>query len=216
MELLNACKEIAKHYYGGKGIFAYEAFEDINARFFEGELPTPLIQWALTAHGRCLGLTASNKLPVITLHPSLLGGTEKKSPWGVDPALLGVCYAYDVLLHECIHVSTRYLLKWDGAGDSSHNNPVWVGEVNRIAPLLGFEGIDAQQTRVKRITVEGEKTKRGKDTTKPARVNEGNIPYDAVCGFPHAMRQHFGILDFYQENRLPFHLDLQGETLRGL
>ena len=213
-DLIAACKEIARHYHAGRGIFAYEAFEHINATFFKGELPTPLIQWGLTPHGGCLGLTKSSAAPpVITLHPSLLGGTQKKSPWKMPPELLGTCYAYDVLLHESMHVSVRYLLGWDGSGESSHNNPHWIGEVNRIAPMLGLENVQAQGSKVKRVKVEGEITKTGKPLTKPARVNEGNVPYSAVYAFPHALRQHLGRLDFYRNAQLPFELDPQGLKL---
>src|SRR6516225_1885957 len=98
-EVMAACKLIARTYYGAEGLFVYECFEDINARLFDGELPWPWIVWSLTPHGKCLGYTRiKGPEPVIALHPSLLGGTEKKNPWDIDPALLGVCTAYDVLV----------------------------------------------------------------------------------------------------------------------
>jgi len=112
MDFTQAAKLIARECYGGLGVFAYQAFEYINATFFDDRLPWPLILWQITAHGKCLGFTKSRpeKSPVIALHPSLLGGTEKENPWNIDPELLGQCCAYETLLHECIHVSVNYLL----------------------------------------------------------------------------------------------------------
>lgn len=214
-DILDTCRRIARHFSAGRGLFAYAAFEHINAAFFGGRLPTPWITWGLTSHGRCLGFArTSNTPPTITLHPSLLGGTEKRNPWKVDPALLGACYAYDTLLHECIHVSAHYLLHWDGSGASSHNNPVWVGEVNRIAPLLGFAGIEAGMNKAKRVPIGGgELTKTGKPATKVEKATDGNIPYSAVCRFPRSLRQHLGDLSFYRRQVLPFAPDLEGLTL---
>ena len=39
------------------GIFLDEAFEHINATFFGGKLPRPLILWELSPWGGCIGLT---------------------------------------------------------------------------------------------------------------------------------------------------------------
>jgi hypothetical protein len=90
--------QIAEHFHGAKGRWAYEAFDFINSAYFGGKLPMPLIQWAITPHGGCQGLIKSSlRDPVITLDPSLLGGTEKREPWGVPDSLLGACYAFDVL-----------------------------------------------------------------------------------------------------------------------
>ncbi len=197
-----ACRLIARHYGGARGTWAYEAFDHINATLFDGELPTPLIMWALTPHGGCLGYTQPGAAPIITLHPSLLGGTQKPNPWKIDPALLGVAYAYDVLIHECIHVSVHYRL---GGADcpTSHNNPQWIGEVNRIAPLLGLT-ITAERSKAKRVPIAGESTKTGKPATKVVRTSEGTIPFAAVATFPHAVRVLLGQTAWYEQNALPF------------
>jgi len=214
IDFTQAAKLIARACYRGRGVFAYQAFEYINAAFFDDRLPCPLLVWQITAHGKCLGFTLPrpDRQPVIALHPSLLGGREKENPWNIDPALLGLCYAYEVLLHECIHVSVEYLL--GGAqGPTSHNCPQWIAEVNRLAPMIGLAGVRAEQSKTKRVPIAGELTKRGKQPTKVMRVSEGNVPFASVTTFPYGLRQYFGELDFYRQNTLPFELDLQGETL---
>jgi hypothetical protein len=200
-------KLVAKHFLRERGRFAYEAFEFINATYFGNALPMPLIVWALTAHGGCLGLTEIHpgEQPVILLHPSTLQGTQKENPWGINPALLGWCYAFDVLLHECIHVHIGWLEGGRGqGGTSSHNDPLWVDHVNRIAPLLGMKGVVAGMSKVRRVPVDGKLGPRGKPPTVVKRLTDGNIPFDAVSRFPHAVRFHLGQTDFYLQKQLPF------------
>src|SRR5262245_33556102 len=67
-----ACERVAGYYYGEKGLWAYRMFAAINAAYFDGGLPWPLIVWGLTAHGACLGQVRVTDSPVITLHPTLL------------------------------------------------------------------------------------------------------------------------------------------------
>jgi hypothetical protein len=202
-----ACKLIARHYGGPRGLFAYECFEDINARFFGNGLPWPLIHWAITPHGQCMGFTtrAATPQPVIVLHPSTLKGTEKTNPWGIEPALLGVCFVYDVLLHECIHVKVEYVLGgWREKGETSHNNSLWVGEVNRLVPLLGFASISVGRSLIKRVAMPGQTTPNGKPATRVARIAEGNVPFGAVATFPYGLRKHLGLVAHYQRDELPF------------
>jgi hypothetical protein len=205
-----ATRLVERHFYGKKGAFARQSFDYINAQFFDNRLPWTLIIWTLTAHGHCLAFTSSGQTtePIIGLHPSLLGGTESDSPWGFPPELLGYCFAYDSMVHECIHVSVEYLL--GGAhGPSSHNCPEWISEVNRIAPLLGFTGIEAGMSKTKRVAVDGTPTRRGKQPSKVVRVDEGNVPFAlAVAGFPRGLRYYLKQLDFYKRNILPFALEL--------
>jgi hypothetical protein len=97
---------------------------------------------------------------VITLHPSLLGGTEKSDPWGIAPSFLGPRYAYDVLVHECIHLAIGQL-RGGRRGPTSHNCDNWIAEVNRLAPLLGFH--DVRAGRSKTVRPGKEKPRRGTD-----------------------------------------------------
>jgi hypothetical protein len=191
-----ATRTVEEFFFGEKATFARHAFDFINARFFHGQLPWALILWGLTPHGHCLGLTWSNlsKPPLITLHPSMLGGTEKLNPWGVSHHLLGKCYAYDTLLHECMHVSVNYLLGGSGDGESSHNCPAWIAELNRIAPMLGFHDVQAEMTKPGRV----------KGETKVKRLTTGNIPLKVVSRFPRSLREHYQDFSFYEKRVLPW------------
>jgi hypothetical protein len=203
-ELAAALRLVARHYDGPRGLWAYDLFDAVNAAYFGGELPQPQIRWAITPHGGCLGLTHwGDTPPVITLHPSLLGGTEKPNPWGVDPAWLGESYAFDVLLHEAIHVSQHYRLG-GGIGPTSHNNTAWIAEVNRLAPLLGFAGVTAGRSTSRRVPAEGETTRTGKPATRVVRASLGNLPHAAVARFPYGVRRHLGTADaHYRANTVP-------------
>jgi len=120
---------VTRHYYDIRGQLAYQLFELINASYFDNELPWPLILWALTAHGHCLAYTqARDRPPIVVLHPSILGGTEKENPWGVPAAWLNVRYAFDVLLHELMHVSVECR-----SG---------VGRVGARAPIITTSGLE--------------------------------------------------------------------------
>jgi hypothetical protein len=202
--VVEALRVVARHFDGDRGVWAYDCFDVINATYFEGLLPTPKIQWVLTAHGRCLGLMKSgNRAPVISLHPSILKGTERSAPWGVPPEWLGVAYAFDILLHESIHVA-QFCLHGGGSGPTSHNNTAWIAEVNRLIPLLGFGEHQAGRSKAGRVPVEGVTTKTGKPATRVARVSEGDIPYPAVAMFPYGLRDHLGTADdYYRAGRIP-------------
>ncbi len=188
-------RDIAAIYFGCDGTWAYDAFEFINARCFGDGLPVPAIQWALTAHGGCLGLTRSGGEPVITLHPSILGGTEKLNPWGFPSEWLGRCFAFDTLVHELMHVSVIERSGFlRGGGSSSHNNDVWVSEVNRIAPLLGLSKFQASRSRTRRVA------------GKVCRVvDDGAAPFEPVSKFPRGARIFFGTADsYYRRGVSPF------------
>lgn len=191
-----ACRLVAREYYGDRGAWLYQAFDWINATLFGNELPCPFILTGLTPHGHALGFTrVSEPRPTITLHPSLWGGAEERKPWGIPSDLLGPRYALDVLTHEAIHVSVRYRLGWTRPASwvTSHDNPAWVAEVNRIAPLIGLAGVEAGMRKSRRFG------------TTVRRVSTGNIPYQAVTMFPHAVRKLRGQLAYYRDRSpLPF------------
>jgi hypothetical protein len=203
-----ACRVVGEGCYGARGRWAYDAFEFINGHYFGGRLPYPLLVWALTAHGKCLGFTAGcphvGRAPVIVLHPSLLGGTEKADPWGIDPDWLGAAFALDVLLHELMHVNVNYHLG-GSTGPTSHNCPEWVAEVNRLAPLLGFRGVRAAMSKTVRVADPCLPVgPRGKPGTRVVRRSEGNVGFGAVCSFPHGLRAERGQADaYYRQGILP-------------
>jgi hypothetical protein len=199
-----SCKQVAEHYQGDRARFAYAAFEYMNHTYFENQLPYPLIIWMLTPHGRCQSyLARDNHAPLMALHPSLLGGTEKQNPWRVPPTWLGINYAFDAIFHECIHMMVEYVL--GGArGPTSHNNQKWVTEVNRLAPLLGFMHVRAGLSKCKRVPIDGLCTKTGKAATQVIRSTEGNVPFETIGRFPMGLREYFGTAeDFYVRGELP-------------
>ncbi len=157
----------------------------------------PHIVINITPHGGCLGLTESSltRPPNITIHPTIFGVRKRgeSSPWGLDPAWLGKRYAFDLLLHEIVHVRNRYVAAVeDVKGPTSHNNDAWISEVNRLCPLIGLDGIKAARSVVRRV--EG----------KPKRVTDGNIPFNVAATFPYSIRQHTGTADdYYRNGRLP-------------
>jgi hypothetical protein len=174
-------RRVARAAFGERGRWAYEAFDKVNAALFGGRLPVPWIQWAITPHAACLGWTdPRGAVPVVTLHPSTLGGTESKTPWATPARRLGPAYAVDTLIHECMHVA---LADRPRTGTTSHNCTEWIAEVNRIAPLLGFEGRVAGRSVTRR---EGKAVR---------RVTEGNIPFRAVAGFRRDYRAHLRSLN---------------------
>jgi len=193
-KLVAACRLVTETYYGERGKWLLEAFDDINDKYFKRKLPTPLITLEITPHSGCTGWCAAEPEtpPKITIHPSVFGGTGKEDPWGVKPEWLGEAFAYDTLIHECIHLSVQHLLG-GYRGPSSHNNDAWVAEVNRIAPLMGFDGVMVGRQVCKRVVVEaGGLTKTGKPVTEVRKVDLGNVPFAVGGGFPVALRLHRG------------------------
>jgi hypothetical protein len=197
-----ACRVVAGAHDGDYGVWSYQAFDYVNATFFGGALPTPLILWELTPWGGCLGLTRPSTPPLVRLHPGLLGGAGEEPPWGIPRELLGFAYVLGVLLHECIHVRVDSLGGWRGQGPTSHNNARWIAEVNRIAPLLGLD-IRAGRSKATRIATEGPPGKNGKPPTKVVRATESTVPFAAVATFPDGVRRHLGLTDYYRQP-LPF------------
>jgi hypothetical protein len=132
--LRDSCLTIAQHSYGRKGVWAYETFAFINASYFADRLPWTHILWGLTAHGHCIAWASSardkSRPPIVMLHPSLLGGTEREDPWRIPPEWLGPSLAFDTLLHEAIHIHIDYNLGGHN-GRTSHDCKRWVRQVNR-------------------------------------------------------------------------------------
>lgn len=82
--------------------------------------------------------------------------------------------ASDVLLHEMIHQKIHQSGGW--VGETSHNNEKFVGEVNRIAKLLGFN----IKAKVLRKTIMNNRTK--------WVVEPGCLSYNELYDFPYSSR----------------------------
>lgn len=183
-------RSVAEYYWGERATWAYRLSDQINARCFDGRLPVPMIQWGLTAHGRCLGLTREvgpKDRPVITLHNSIWGDGEltaegrRAEAWGGVPACR--LYAFDVLVHELTHVAAR---GW--SGESSHNNKTWMGEIERVSPTIGLPGIVASRTKMARIPGGGGGMRR-------VPVKAGSISLKDASTWPYSCRSD----EFYDE-----------------
>jgi hypothetical protein len=203
-----SCFVVGWHCYGAKGVWAYHTFAFINAAYFADRLPWPHILWGLTPHGGCVAWASTSpdrsRPPLMNLHPSLLGGTESREPWGISARHLGPAFAFDTLLHESIHIHIEYNLGGHD-GRTSHNSPRWIRQVNRLAPLLGFEGVKAGVSKTMRVPdPAAPRTARGKVATRVVRGTVGNIPFAVAAGFPQSYRNYFGTADdYYSRNRLP-------------
>jgi hypothetical protein len=204
----DSCRFVSEQVYGPKGLLAYHFFDFINVHYFNNRLPMPYIIWGLTAHGGCVAWASTvqdrSRPPIITLHPSLMECGEKPNPWGLPSEWLGPAMMFDTLLHECIHVHIASNLGGT-RGRSSHDCKRWVRQVNRIAPLLGFAGVDAGQTKLMRVPMLNAPRKTcGKLPTRVVRRTLGNVPFRTVAGFPRSLRIHLGqASEHYRQNRVP-------------
>ena len=203
-----SCLIVAQQVYGLKGVWAYDSFVFINDAYFAGRLPWPHIIWGLTAHGACIAWASTvrdrSRPPIITLHPSLLRGTEKENPWKIPADWLGSSLVFDTLLHECIHVHIEYNLGGHD-GRNSHDCKRWVRQSNRIAPLLGFRDVRFGVTRTVRVPdYSAPRTVRGKVATRVVRQSTGNVPHRVAAGFPQSLRSFLGQAgDHYRKKTLP-------------
>ena len=188
-EDLNALQTIAAHYHGEKGDFSYAAFRWVNRTLFADQIPTTLIQWALTAYGRCLGYTQpeAERYPVITLHPGIWGPGPDR--WHPGPRM-----TLDTVIHECLHAYILYVIGQE-KGHSSHDNPTWASECMRVGPLLALPAFKAAPT--KRMWKADTETGENKYTrATPA----GCIDMDALAYFPQSLRPN----GYFQGTALPW------------
>lgn len=153
MDDFAALRHTAGLLWGDSGRWLYDTWAAHNIRCFGGRLAPVAIDYGLTSHGRALGIfhhtDAPGRLPRITMHRSLL--EPKGNAWHMC-LLLGERLAADVLLHEMIHQAIQQELGHNGATKSSwtsHMNPAWVDEVNRLSPLLGLPALAAMPRRMR-------------------------------------------------------------------
>lgn len=185
-KLLRAASEAS---HPGYGAWLFDTWHAHNLAYFDGVLEVIPIIWGLLPHGHALGYFDPNFIRII-LHPSLIN-PKGANPWQLG-AQLGESFASDVLLHEMIHQAIFQENGESGAedGTSSHNNPLWVDEVNRIAPLLGLPA-NAAVVKQKRVQVDTRIDKKGavKPVTKPRWIPEDGMMTLAELGsWPHTAR----------------------------
>jgi hypothetical protein len=197
--------DLCRLYHGPKGAFAYAAVRWCHEIAFAGTLPVPLVQWALTPYGGCLGNMRPDETapPVITLHPAIWSSrfrlpSDRKGWAARIPA--GVRYTLDVIVHELAHVDVEYVRGGpvvDGKiPHSSHDNPRWcestmAASARLRGTLLEVPGFVAQPTRRFRAR---------KGAPMQRRTPEGCLPMADVARWPHSLRPH----EYHRERTVPF------------
>jgi hypothetical protein len=173
-------------YHGKKGGFVFAGYEWLNARVWDNTLPEPLLQWALTAYGHCLGFIepSTQQPPVITLHPAIWDKSHLSSDKGWAAQIpAGPRFTLDVVLHELIHVEVAYLRGGWMGGKSSHDNPKWCDAIERAAERLCGTMLEMQPFKAlptKRIRKDGHQLRRTPDRC---------LTMDECSRWPHSIRE---------------------------
>jgi hypothetical protein len=164
-------RQAALTFFGDLGAWAYDEWDRLNRLYFANGNKVGPVLWGLTPHGRSLGYYSSAN-NIIFLHQSLVEPSTE-APWGME--YLNKLVASDVLLHEMIHQKISQDGGWFD-GNSSHNNEMWVAEVNRLAPLMEMN-VRASICKQKRVD--------GKRLWLP---DDGCIDRSRLARFPRSCR----------------------------
>ena len=160
MPSLSTYRQAADTLFPVRGAWSYDAWQAINARFWNDELTPGAILWGFTAGCNFGSFNPSNN--AITLHEALPGKDfaeqakvrgdrdwvmadrdQTLNSWGLAPSYFGIGTALGTLLHETMHQAhhqrgENYPPNRKGNGVEQHHNPVWVAECERIAALIGI------------------------------------------------------------------------------
>ena len=195
-----ALEAICFGYHGARGRFAYRAFGWLNPVVFDEKLPLPLLQWALTPYGGCLGFTEPRVEDdrVITLHPAIWRAAgSTRGGWAARIAP-GPRYTLDVILHELIHVEVESLLGgWRGRplGRSSHNNPWWCEAIERAADRLRGTLLELPAFVARPTVMEHQE-----DGRRLRRTPAGCLSMKDISRWPHSLRASC----YYETRAVPF------------
>ncbi|MBF0378767.1 MAG: hypothetical protein HQK72_14990 [Desulfamplus sp.] len=173
IEIIEQYKEDAV-IYGYKGVFAYDAWLEINELYFFNSLKPIQIIWGITNYSRSLGNINKNRM---MLHDSIYCPVSE-IVWDTDKKMFGKKYTYDVILHEMIHQHAHQFQPQykEKPFYTSHNNPFWCSEVVRIGELLGYE-LKAVPQKLRRIE--------GKVKTF---IPDGHLTRKELASFPGCIR----------------------------
>lgn len=157
---LTTYRQAADTLFPIRGAWSYDAWDAINARFWDNQLTPGPILWGLTAG--CNFGTYNPNNNAITLHEALPGKDFAKeakqqgindwvmanrdqslNSWGLSSKDFGIGTALGTLLHESMHQAhhqrgVRYPLNRKGTGTESHHNRIWIAECERVANLIGI------------------------------------------------------------------------------
>lgn len=178
MDTFAELKDAGKKRFGDLGAWAFDEWKKLNKTYFNGENSAGQILWGLTPDNRSMGYYSGTD-NLIYLHKTMVRPQYPKSTLKMDISDLNRKLASDVLLHEMIHQRIHQTGGW--VGDTSHNNERFVGEVNRIAKLLGLNIIAKV---IKSKNVDGKLKK---------YVEPGCLTYKELYEFPYSSRPG----DFY-------------------
>jgi hypothetical protein len=159
--------------WGEAGTWVADTWTRLNANHFAGQLRYHGVVWGLTPHGHTLGHT-SNPGARITLHPALLD--PRSDAWHIRDKL-GMRFAEDTLLHECVHVALLGYGVPNTKEAPHHNTDGWCAEIMRITLRLGLPAIKAVPVKTRRV---GGKVVR--------RELDGHLSRDAISRWPHTIR----------------------------
>jgi len=182
--------EYAGMIYPKVGGWAYRTWDELNTKYFGCHNKLGGIQWGLTPHGQLGSYSPSSN--IITLHSSLIEPRDQ-TVWNGLGSFLGPLFARDVLLHEMVH---QHLHQYHSAEyveacrkrRSSHNNDLWINEINRIGPMLGLK-FHAQVIKQRRVY--------GKQCYLP---RDGYLSQREIASFPHPLRKKNGYYKSVSKN----------------
>ncbi len=155
MATLTAYRHAAETLFPIRGSWSFDAWSQINARFWYDSLTPGAILWGLTAGCDFGSYNPNNN--AITLHEALPGRDFAKQgeidwvmanrdqaldSWGLAPSAFGIGTALGTLLHESMHQAHHqqgiaYPLNRKGKTEAHHNH-TWLAECQRIADLIGI------------------------------------------------------------------------------
>ena len=173
----HALRTISEAAFGPAGGWLHQVFDILNRRCWAGRLPATPLYFALTPHGKCLGLTHTGRdsaVSVVIINP----GTLHPGAWNLGDRA-GWRQAALVLLHEMLHVAQRRLYAGlPCPGETSHNQDLWVREANRISALIDLPPICTRFVM-----------KRRGGTTLREPLNPSTYPVTqlAVAAWPHGI-----------------------------
>lgn len=182
MAIFNELKAEGIQIFGEVGAWAYDAWNDLNATYFDAKNILGPICWIMTPRNKSLGCYFFSK-NIIYLYKSLVRPVYPTNmpKWCLDN--LNKRLARDVLLHEMVHQKIHQAGGW--TGESSHNNERFVDEVNRISKLLDLQ---ATAKVIQSKIIDGKRTR---------CVEPGYLTLEEISYFPYAARSY----DYYYSYR---------------
>jgi hypothetical protein len=172
-------REVAELYDPKVWPWAYDTWQSLNIKCFDGNLRVGPIAWGLTEWGGFYGCYSVD-VNKITLHSSLI--KPYSHAWN-KRGLLGERFTEDVILHEMLHQKIQQELGYCDGKFGCHNFQPWCDEINRLNPILGLEGT-ATMCKQRRVREEGQT--RGKVRWMP--TGDGTLSLRELSSWPHTIR----------------------------